>query len=95
MNDSTILRPRSTIRFRVVGDEGVVVRQDSAEVIAVNDVGASILSLLGERPTLAQLLEELLLEFEVDRESLRQDVVRFLSDLVSAGVVEEVEVETP
>lgn len=94
MNDSTVIRPRSTIRFRVVGDEGVVVRQDSAEVIAVNDVGASILSLLDKRRTLGDLIEELLLEFEVDRESLRRDVVRFLSDLASAGVVEEVENES-
>jgi Coenzyme PQQ synthesis protein D (PqqD) len=93
MNDSTVLRARSTIRFRLVGDEGVVVRQDSAEVIAVNDVGATILSLLDARRTIAQLLEKLLAEFEIDGQSLRNDVVGFLSDLVSAGVLEEVEVE--
>jgi hypothetical protein len=91
MNESTVLKPRAAIRFRVVGDEGVVVRQDSAEVIAVNDVGASVLSLLDARRTLAQVFEELLSEYDVDRESLREDVVRFLRDLVSAGVVEEVE----
>lgn len=91
MNDSTVLKPRATVRFRVVGDEGVVVRQDSAEVIAVNDVGASVLSLLDAQRTLGQIFKELLLEYEIDRESLRKDVVDFLGELVSAGVVEEVE----
>ena len=95
MNDATVLRRRSAIRFRVVGDEGVVVRQDSAEVIAVNDVGASVLTLLDSPRSLAHIFEELLSEYAVDRDSLREDVVRFLGELVNAGVLEEGEVESP
>jgi Coenzyme PQQ synthesis protein D (PqqD) len=91
MNDSTILRPRSEVRFRVVGEEGVVVRQDSAEVLAVNDVGASVLSLLDSKRTLAELVQALWDEYAIDRESLRRDVERFLEELRDAGVVEEVE----
>ena len=91
MNDSTIFRPRPTIRFRVVGDEGVIVRQDSAEVVAVNEVGASVLALLDSKRTIGDVLEQLFQEYDVDPESLRTDVMRFIDELSSAGLVEEME----
>jgi DNA-binding transcriptional ArsR family regulator len=90
INDTTILRRRAEVRFRVVGEEGVVIRQDAAEVLAVNEVGASILSLLDAERTLADVLEALSLEYATDGESLRRDVEAFLVELREAGVVEEV-----
>jgi hypothetical protein len=87
LSDGAIFKPRRDVRFRVVGDEGVVVRQESAEVIAVNGVGASLLSLLDGR-NVAGVVDGLLAEYDVERESLRRDVERFLLELREAGVVE-------
>jgi hypothetical protein len=88
LKDDAIYRARSEVRFRTVGEEGVVVRQDTAEVIAVNDVGASLLSLLRTPKSVAEMVEALLAEYDVDRDTLRRDVSKFLEKLEEAGVVE-------
>jgi hypothetical protein len=90
MRDTAVFKPRSDIRFRVVGEEAVIVRQMDAEVIAVNEVGANILSLLDARRSVRDVLEALLEEYDVDRELLSNDVQKFLGELREAGVVEEV-----
>jgi hypothetical protein len=91
MNESTIFRRRPEVRFRVVGEEAVIVRQDTAEVIALNDVGASLFAHLDSRRSAGALLDALLEEYDIDRETLRRDVESFLAELRQAGVVEEVE----
>lgn len=90
LSDGAIFKPKADVRFRVVGEEGVVVRQQSAEVIAVNAVGASLLSLLDGARSVADVVESLFSEYDVERESLRRDVERFLEELGEAGVVEPV-----
>jgi hypothetical protein len=87
--DSAVFRPRPDVRFRVVGDEAVIVRQEDAEVIAVNDVGASILALLDSRRSVGDVLDALLEQYDIDRDSLSSDLSRFLGELREAGVVEE------
>jgi hypothetical protein len=59
-SDATVFRPRPDVRFRVVGDEAVIVRQEDAEVIALNEVGASVLSLLDSRRSVRDVLDALL-----------------------------------
>jgi hypothetical protein len=46
---TTRYRLAPDVRFRVVGDEGVVVRQDAGEVLVVNGVAARVLELLDPR----------------------------------------------
>jgi hypothetical protein len=89
LSEASVLKPRADVRFRVIGDEAVIVRQEEAEVIALNEVGASILSLLDSRRSVGDLLDALLEEYDVDRDSLAGDVSRFLTELREAGVVEE------
>ena len=90
IQDGSVFRPRPDVRFRVVGEEAVVVRQEASEVIALNDVGASVLALLDSRRTVAAVVEALLSEYEIDRDALRADVEAFLLELRDTGVVEEV-----
>jgi hypothetical protein len=87
--EAAVYRTKRDVRFRVVGDEAVVVRQADAEVIALNDVGASVLALLDSRRSVREILDALLEQYDVDRESLSSDVARFLGELRDAGVVEE------
>ena len=90
IQDGSVFMTRADVRFRVVGDEAIVVRQEASEVLALNDVGAGVLSLLDAKMTVAELVEALLSEYDVDRDSLRRDVEGFLTELRDAGVVEEV-----
>jgi hypothetical protein len=89
MREDAVFRPRRDVRFRVVGDEAVIVRQEDAEVIALNEVGASVLALLDSRRSVRDVLDALLEQYDVERESLAGDLARFLSELRDAGVVEE------
>ncbi|MEM9407989.1 MAG: PqqD family protein [Acidobacteriota bacterium] len=84
------VRLRRDVRFRVVGDEAIVIRQRAAEVLVLNEVGARILQLLEVEPNLDELVDSLAQEFEAERSQLQADAVAFVAELVEAGVLEEV-----
>ncbi len=88
-SDDAVFKPAADVRFRVVGDEAIVVRQEDAEVIALNEVGASVLALLDSRRSVRDVLDALVEQYDVDRNSLATDLTRFLAELRDAGVVEE------
>jgi hypothetical protein len=85
-----VLRPRGDVRFRIVADEGVVIRQQAAEVLVVNEVGARILQLLDGKRSLAQVRACLAAEFAAEPAELERDVAAYVDALIAAGVVEEV-----
>jgi hypothetical protein len=88
MNEDTVLRPASDVRFRIVDGEAVVVRQKSSEILVMSEVAARILALAdGIRP-IGAWVEELAAEFEVDRATLEQDVLRFAAELAGEGILE-------
>lgn len=87
-DDSFRLHPGS--RFRRVGDEAVVVQQDAAEVLVLNEVGARILELVERRSTISEVLTILSAELDVGSVQLEQDVQQFLRELRQAKVVERV-----
>lgn len=85
---TSVLRVRSDVRFRRVGDESVAVRQQAGEVMVLNGVGGRILELIdGERP-LSSFAHALEREFEVDRATLEQELLRFASELEESGLIE-------
>ena len=56
----------------------------------LNRVGSRFLELIDGRRTVEDLIDSMFEEFEVDRESLTQDVEAFVWELSEAGVIEEV-----
>lgn len=87
--DRRRLRARRDVRFRTIGEEGVVIRQEAGEVLVVNEVGARVLSLLDGERTVEVVLATLAEEFEVEREKLRADLAAYLRELLLNGVIEE------
>ncbi|MBK8170306.1 MAG: PqqD family protein [Sandaracinaceae bacterium] len=83
-------RLSSRCRFRVVGDEGVVVRLDGAEVVALNGIGAAMLELMrdGTR-TLGDVAACIVERFDVDKLVAEQDASEFARELEEAGIVEK------
>lgn len=76
-------------RFRLVGEEAVVIQQRAGEVVGLNPVGSRIFELLALERTVEQLVEILASEFDGDRDRLGPDTRRFLSELVAVGLVVE------
>lgn len=86
-----VLKHKDDVRYRIVGEEAVVVRQDAAEVLALNDVGARVLELLDAHNTLADVVETMRREYDVSSEELERDVESFVMAMQDAGIVEEVD----
>jgi PqqD family protein of HPr-rel-A system len=86
----TVYSHRPDIRYRIIGDEAVVVRQQAAEVVVLNEVAARILQLLDARAGTDSLMQQLQQEFDVEPEQLRRDVDAFLEQLLESGIIEVV-----
>ena len=85
-------RARDDVRFRLIADEAVVIRQRVAEVIVLNEVGGRILELLAGSDsglTRAELVSALVEEYDVDSETLHRDVEEFLAELRDLEVAAE------
>lgn len=87
-NPSYRLRP--DIRHRRIREEGVVLNQDSIEVLVLNGVGMRIVELCEAGTSVPELIARLAGEYEVERERLETEVPEFLADLQEAGIVQAV-----
>jgi hypothetical protein len=91
MNDiqaGSVLRRGADVRYRLIEDEGVVVRQGAGEVLVLNDLGTRILVLADGATPVAGWIEILLAEYEVERAQLERDVLAFAAELVEQGLLE-------
>lgn len=77
------------LRFRAVGEEGVVVDQRNGNVMVVNAVGLHLLQQLRDGANLAELNASVQAEFAVERDQLEADVTRYLEELHALGAIHE------
>jgi Coenzyme PQQ synthesis protein D (PqqD) len=87
---STVLRRRSDVRYRRIEGEAVVLRQSAAEVLVLNEVGASVLDLADGERSVGEWIETLRGEYDADPETLARDVLTFAGELAEAGMLEVV-----
>lgn len=82
-------RLRPDVRYQPVDGEGVVVRQEAAEVLILNEVATRILALVDEGLGPLAILERLAGQFDANRERLAADLDAFLAELRAAGLIEK------
>ena len=86
---SSIFRRTSSVRFRNVGGEGVIVHQDAGEVMVVNGTGALVFEFADGKHTLEEILSTVAERYpEQNREQVTADVVAFADQLLEAGALE-------
>ena len=92
-SDNTTYRLADDIRHRRVLDEGVVVKQDSNEVLVINEVSATILDFFAGQGNLSarDLIDLMQAEYEVEPTVLQIDIEKHLAELARAGVITEKE----
>lgn len=88
MNPDTILALRSDVRHTRVGEEGVVLRQDDAEILVVNDSAARFIELIDGSTSIDQLAQALLGEYDTDKATLLADLLEFSRELAAIGALE-------
>lgn len=73
----------SRVRYRAVGDEGVLVHLDSGRVIVINEVGLHLVQLL-ERPVTPEALTQSVAQsFAVSPDQARADIATYLEAMAA------------
>lgn len=88
---STVLRRRSDVRYRHIEGEAVVIRQSSAEVLVLNEVGASVLDLADGERDISAWIDALSEVYDTDPAVLARDLLAFAAEMAEAGLLEAVE----
>lgn len=84
---STVLRISDDVLTRTAGAETVLLDLDSEEFFGLDGVGARVFELFQQPRRLEDVVQALLAEYAVDRETLTTDVVDLASDLVARNLL--------
>jgi hypothetical protein len=85
---SSSYRIAPDVRYRVIDDEAVVVRQNEGDVLVFNQVAARVIQLVGEGLSPQQIGDRAVDEFDAPEERIREDVETVLDELENLRVVE-------
>lgn len=83
----TDIYPAPDVAFRQIKDETVLLNLKSGKYFSLDEVATRMWTLLIETHNLEITLEKLLEEYEVEREQLRADLLEFVSQLESYGLI--------
>jgi hypothetical protein len=86
--DAEQIRLTSQVRFRAVGEEGVLVHLENGRVIVVNEVGLFIVQQLASPMSRSELAQAVTREFDVPADRVQADLQRYLEELDSEQVME-------
>jgi coenzyme PQQ biosynthesis protein PqqD len=78
------------VRFRRLFDEAVVIHQDNAEALVLNETGVSFLELCNGQRSLGEIISLLHEQYETGKDDLERDVARFVEELLASSVIFEV-----
>jgi hypothetical protein len=81
------LRQCERTASRVIDGKAVVITIDTNELHVLNGVGSRIWELLDGRP-LSEVVDQIVLEFEVEPERAQLDVNRFAEQLLTIGALQ-------
>jgi coenzyme PQQ synthesis protein D (PqqD) len=87
LSSSVRVRTAPGVITQAVEDALVLLRLESEVYYELDDVGARIWQLLGERGNADAIVPELLEEYDVEEAKLRNDVSRLVSELGNAGLL--------
>ena len=68
-------------------EESVILNLDSERYYGLDDVGTRFLSVLNNSDSIAAAYETLRQEYQVDAQSLQQDLIELVDDLVKQGIL--------
>lgn len=89
LTGDTVLTTEGAYLSATVEDEEVLPDPESGNYYGVNPVGAHVLALIeGQAVTVDGIVDAVAGGFDVDRERAETDVVEYLDDLVSEGLVD-------
>lgn len=79
--------PSDQVLSQEVNGETVLLDLESESYFGLDSVGTRIWTMLNEGRELAEMIDVLIQEYEVERETLEQDVNELLASLLEAGLI--------
>lgn len=74
------------VLFQAIDDEAVLLDMASEEYFALNELGMRMWQLLSVNGSTDDAIQQLLLEYEVEETTLRQDMAVWIDELVEHGL---------
>lgn len=87
MNQPAKICLNTRVRYRAVGEDGVLVHLDDGEIIVVNEVGFFIIQQLDQPRVAADLVAAVIEAFNVTEEQAMADVDAYLQHLESLHLI--------
>lgn len=90
MDLSKIWRVNGSVRYRRLFDEAVLLHQDRAEALVLNDTAVSFLEGCDGRRDVGQIIAGMTADFQVSPDQLAADLEPFIEQLEAEGIIEAI-----
>lgn len=84
----SVCKQHPDVVFQLAEEEVVLVLPRAGQIKVLNEVGTFIWSMLDGTLSIAEVVSEIIQEYQVDRELAQEDALEFLSDLHSKGIIQ-------
>lgn len=74
------------VRFRIIGDEVIIICQEAGEIMALNASGGLILQAVDGRQSVREIIDAVQSNYALPVGQLQRDILEFLSEMLDAGV---------
>ena len=82
----------SSVRFRRLLDEAVVIQQEKAAALVLNDTAISFLELCDGHRTVDEIIAAMVDDFEVSSKQMTEDLAPFIRELAEEGIIKSLAV---
>lgn len=86
--DTVISRNETQFLANPVGDEIIILNMETGDYLGLNSVGSVIWEQLKSPKTVSQIMEHLMSEFEVDRDTCMVQTVEYLEKIRLLGLLQ-------
>ena len=88
MSKPLTYRLKSDVRYRLVEEQCIVIRQGDGEVLVLNEIGGVILRQIENLASREEIVTELARVYDADSDQLEADMLQFVQEMVEAAVLE-------
>jgi hypothetical protein len=88
--NKAIWKVDSNVRFRRLFDEAVLIQQETAEALVLNETAISFLEACDGKRTVNEIISGMVEDFQVSAEDLAADLGTFIQQLEQEGIIKAV-----
>ncbi len=85
--DSIISRNETNFLSNPVGDEIIILNMETGDYLGLNNVGAAIWEQLTKPQAVNQIIEKLMIDFDVERETCLAETLEYLEKINALGLL--------